>query len=106
MGGFVKAQLPFLQLLASSTKAQATALLNTMTKGQMSAICEVLINIRYGNIPVSGKDKKKLHRKRELIRKLSTKTTTQKVRRHLIKKEAPLIISILQTHLDFLKTQL
>ena len=104
MGGSVKTHLPFLEVLASSSKQQAIALLNTMSKEQMNVICEVIINIRYGNIPMSDKDKKRLHHKRDFIRQITTKTTTQKVRRQLIEKESLLLISILKTHLDFLKT--
>ena len=77
MGGSLKTHLPFLQVLASSSKLQTTALLKTLSKGQIKAICEVLINIRYGNIPLSDKDKKRLHRKRDFIQQLTTKTTTQ-----------------------------
>ena len=103
MGDLTKTHLDFLQVLASSSKHQAMALLKSMTKGQTNAICEILINIRYGNIPLSDKDKKRLHRKRDFIRQLTTKTTTQKVRRTLLEKEATLIVSILKTHIDFLK---
>ena len=103
MGDLTKTHLAFLQVLASSSKHQTMALLKSMTKGQMNAICEILINIRYGNIPLSDKDKKRLHRKRDLIRQLTTKTTTQKARRTLLEKEATLIVSILKTHIDFLK---
>ena len=103
MGDLTKTHLAFLQVLASSSKHQAMALLKSMTKGQMNAVCEILINIRYGNIPLSDKDKKRLHCKRDFIRQLTTKTTTQKVRRTLLEKEATLIVSILKTHIDFLK---
>ena len=105
MGDLTKTHLAFLQVLASSSKHQTTTLLKSMTKGQMNAICEILINIRYGNIPLSDKDKKRLHCKRDLIRQLTTKTTTQKVRRNRIQKEATLIVSILRTHIDFLKSR-
>ena len=105
MGDLMKTHLAFLQVLASSLKNQTTTLLKSMTKGQMNAICEILINIRYGNIPLSDKDKKRLHRKRDLIRELTTKTTTQKVRRTIIQKEGTLIVSMLKNHIDFLKTR-
>ena len=41
----VKTQLAFLELLATSERKQAHALISTMTKSQLNAICEVLINI-------------------------------------------------------------
>ena len=60
MGLLVKTQLAFLELLATSERKQAWALISTMTKSQLNAICEVLINIQFGNIAVTEKDKKKL----------------------------------------------
>ena len=45
MGLLVKTQLAFLELLATSERKQARALISTMTKSQLNAICEVLINI-------------------------------------------------------------
>ena len=42
---WVKTQLAFLELLVTSERKQARALISTMTKSQLNAICEVLINI-------------------------------------------------------------
>ena len=67
MGLLVKMQLTFLELLATSERKQAQALISTMTKSQLNTICEVLINIRFGNIPVNEKDIKKLQRKKNAL---------------------------------------
>ena len=58
MGLLVTTQLAFLELLATSERKQAWALILTMTKSQLNAICEVLINITFGNIGVSEEDKR------------------------------------------------
>ena len=74
---------------------QARALISTMTKSQLNAICEVLINIRFGNIMINEKDKKKLQRKKNAIVQLTSKTTGANVRKTLIEKEVALILMIL-----------
>ena len=97
MGLLVKTQLPFLELLATSEREQAWALISTMTKSQLNAICEVLINIRFGNIAVSERDKKKLQRKKNAIVQLTSKTTGANIRKTLIEKEVVLILMIIKS---------
>ena len=58
-----------------------------MTKSQLNAICEVLINIQFGNIPVNEKDIKKLQRKKNAIVQLTSKTTGANIRKTLIEKD-------------------
>lgn len=104
MSSVVKAQSAFLELLATSSKQQATALIKSMNKDQIKTICELLINVRYGNIPLTNKDKKKLSRKRNIIRELTSKTTTQKVRKQVIEREANLVIVIIKVILPHIKS--
>ena len=103
MGLLVKTQLAFLELLATSKRKQARALISTMTKSQLNAICEVLINIRFGNIPVNEKDIKKLQRKKNAIVQLTSKTTGANIRKTLIKKEVALILMIIKSILPKIK---
>ena len=63
----VKTHQAFLQALATSTRKQALALIKTMSSPQLNAICEILINIQYGNAPVNDAVKKKLQRKKNII---------------------------------------
>ena len=104
MGLLVKTQLAFLELLATSERKQARALISTMTKSQLNAICEVLINIRFGNIPVNEKDIKKLQRKKNAIVQLTSKTTGSNVRKTLIEKEVALILMIIKSILPKIKS--
>ena len=92
----MKTQLGFLELLATSEGKQAWALISTMTKSQLNAICEVLINIQFGNIAVNEKDKKKLQRNKNAIVQLSSKTTGANIRKALIEKEVALILTIVK----------
>ena len=96
MGLLVKTQLAFLELLATSKRNQAQALILTMTKPQLNAICEVLINIRFGNITVNDNDKKKLQRKKNAIVQLTSKTTGANIRKALMEKEVALILMIIK----------
>ena len=75
-----------------------------MTKSQLNAICEVLINIRFGNIPVNEKDIKKLQRKKNVIVQLTSKTTGANVRKTLIEKEVALILMIIKSILPKIKS--
>ena len=82
MGLLVKTQLAFLELLATGERKQAQALISTMTKSQLNAICEVLINIQFGNISVNEKDIKKLQRKKNAIVQLTRKLQELTSERH------------------------
>ena len=93
----MKTQLAFLELLATSERKQAYALISTMTKSQLNAIFEVLINIRFGNIAINEKDKKKLQKKKYAIVQLTSKTTGANVRKALIEKEVTLILLIIKS---------
>ena len=104
MSLLVKTQLAFLELLGTSERKQARALISTMTKSQLNAICEVLINIRFGNIPVNEKDIKKLQRKKNAIVQLTSKTTGANIRKTLIEKEVALILMIIKSILPKIKS--
>ena len=104
MGLLVKTQLAFLEVLATSERKQARALISTITKSQLNAICEVLINIQFGNIPVNEKDIKKLQRKKNAIVQLTSKTTGANIRKTLIEKEVALILMIIKSILPKIKS--
>ena len=91
MTSVIKNHVAFLHLLSKSRKDQFTTLIKYMDKEQMKAVWELLVNIRFGNIDVDEEDKKKLHRKRKVIRKLTAKSSSQRDRRELMQKEACLV---------------
>ena len=101
----MKTQLPFLELLSSSSKAQRLHLIGSMSGKQLKAFSEVFVNIRYGYIPVSDAIKNKLHKKRDIICQLTTKSITQKRRKVLIEQEVHLLITTLKAVLPFLKSK-
>ena len=71
--------LGIFELLATAPKPQVKAIIQTLTKDQINAICEGIINIRYGNVPLGEDDKKKLRSKRVIICKITTKTVRLKL---------------------------
>ena len=104
MGLLMKTQLAFLELLATSGRKQAWTFISTMTKSQLNAICEVLIDIQFENIMINEKDKKKLQRKKNLIAQLTSKTTGANIRKALIEKEVTLILMIIKSILPKIKS--
>ena len=99
----VKTHQAFLQVLATSTRKQALALIKTMSSPQLNAICEILINIQYGNVPVNDAVKKKLQRKKNIIWELTSKSIGTKLRKTLIEKEVGLIVYVVKLILPQLK---
>ena len=75
-----------------------------MTKSQLNAICEVLINTKFGNITINEKDKKKLQRKKDVIVQLTSKTTGANVRKALIVKKVTLVLTIIKSMLSKIKS--
>ena len=74
-----------------------------MNNQQLNAICEILINIQYGNVPVHDAVKKKLQRKKNIIQELTNKSTGAKLRKTLIEKEVGLIVYVVKLILPQLK---
>ena len=75
-----------------------------MTMSQLNAICDILINIRFGNIMINEKDKKKLQRKKNAIVQLTSKTTGANTIKALIEKEVALILMIIKSILPKIKS--
>ena len=75
-----------------------------MSNQQLNAICEILINIQYGNVPVNDAVKNKLQREKNIIRNLTSKSTGAKLRKTLIEKEVVLIVYVVNLILPQLKT--
>ena len=53
MSRVVQVQVPLLELLQATSVKQRKTLLHTLTKDQFHALCEVIVNVDKGNVPVS-----------------------------------------------------
>lgn len=103
MTTLAKAHLPFFELVATVASKQCKSIMQALNKGQVNAISEVLLNVRYGQIEVSEEDKKMLKRKQNLIRLLTTKRTALKVRREKIAQHSTFISKVLKLLIDKIK---
>ena len=103
MTTLAKAHLPFFELVATVASKQCKSIMQTLNKGQVNAISEVLLNVRYGQIQLADEDKKKLQRKKSLIRLLTTKGTALKVRREKIVQHSTFISKVLKLVIEEIK---
>lgn len=96
MTTLAKAHLPFFEVIVDVPKKQCKVIMESLNKHQVNAICEVLLNLRYGQIELSEEDKRKVQRRKTLIRLLTSKSTTLKVRRAAIIKQSTYIANLLR----------
>ena len=98
----LRRNLKFLELIAHEDIKTARAILSATSRERMGCVYELLINVRYSNIPVAGKVKKLMKEKHTLIRKLTDKAVGAKVRKKLLLAHLPLVISIIKAALPFI----
>lgn len=90
----------FLHMLAKAPPAQKRALLRTATNPQISALCEICLNILAGHLPLNIKRLKKY---KNTIRKLSKRSISVRKKKALLVNQsggflpalAPVILSAL-----------
>lgn len=90
----------FLHLLAKATPTQKRALLKTANNSQISAVCEICLNLLVGNLPANIKRLKKF---KNIIRKLTQRSVNVTNKRRLLLNQsggflpalAPVILSAL-----------
>ena len=103
MTTLAKAHLPFFELIATVAREQCKTIMQSLNKAQVNAICEVLLNVRYGYIQLSEEHKKRLQRRKTLIRLLTSKSTSLKLRRSKIAQHATFIGKVLQLLIHHIK---
>lgn len=74
----------FLKLLLNTTKQQVRALFYTLTPIQTAALCEILVYLR--KLPLTARVIKEVQKRKYLIKKLTDKHTTVRVKLELIQK--------------------
>ena len=93
MSKTLKQNSHFLSLLLTTSKDQASALLDTITTEQVSAITEIIHNLL--NIPLGNKPKFIVNKSKKLFEKITHKTTSKDKRRQLIRKNYKIILPLL-----------
>ena len=98
----IKAQQPFLHLLARSGPQRRKSLLKQATKDELSSLFEICLNILKGNIPLDSKTYKKFKRQSSLLRTLSNKKVSLKRKKRLVNQKGGFIGAIAKFALPLL----
>jgi hypothetical protein len=95
----VQENADFLKALVSLRPKQAKLLLKTAKSKQLDAICEIILNVIREVIAIPKKLVKKAQKFKKVIRCLTKKTLSKKVRRKWMGKYIKIIRSILSASL-------
>lgn len=68
--GSVETNKDFLRFLISSSKKSRSKLISAASKKEINSICEIILNILKGNIPLSDDLKSSLSRRKKKLRQL------------------------------------
>ena len=80
----VKENADFFKAATSAHGSQCKALLQSARKSQLDAICEILLNILRGVIPLKEEVYKKAARVKNVLRKIVVKCSNKKLRKELM----------------------
>ena len=105
MSRAVQMQIPFLELLQATSVKQRKVLLQTLTKDQFHALCEVIINVYKGNVPVSNYYVKKLFPFKRSIQMIADKRVSPKRKKKILAIKHIIIPWVLKPVLSMLKEE-
>ena len=78
----------YLTLLSKTgSKKKRNVLLDLADKEQIGSICEIILNLLTGNLPVGEKEKRKLNKHKSTLRELSKKKLSLKKRKQILKQK-------------------
>ena len=95
----VKENADFLKAATSAHAKQCKALIQTARKSQLDAICEILLNILRGVIPLKEEVYTKAARVKKALRQIVVKCSNKKLRKELICKYFSVIKKLLSAAL-------
>ena len=100
----VHSQIPFLQLFLSDlgSKEQLKALINNITRKQLKAIREIVINVVRDSVPLDSGDKDSLQRYARKLRQLSRPKISLKRSRDLL--TVSLLKALIKVSLPYIKS--
>ena len=96
-------QVPFFHLLLTTHKQQKQALLKSASRGQIAALCEVLLNIVTKTLPLRSAEESFVKRQQSKIRIILKKTTALKKKQKLLADSLKLVDVILTAILNQMK---
>ena len=80
----VQKNIHLLSLLCVCTKKQRNAILTTITKDQLIAICECVDNVLAGNVKLNQKDFDKIKKQKSLFREIRKKSVPPNVKKEYL----------------------
>ena len=105
MSRAVRMQMPFLELLQATSIKQRKALLQTLTKDQFHALCEIIINVYKGNVPVSNYYVKKLFPFKRSIQMMADKRVSPQHKKKILAVKHVIIPWVLKPVLSMMKEE-
>ena len=107
MSKVIRDNLCFIQLLIKSPSTkQLKDLLRNITNDQLKALCEISVNVLYGNIPLSKKTKEQLKPYKTLLSYLSDNKKSRKRKLLQLHTKLPALQLLLKAVLPFLQSML
>ena len=103
MSDLVREHIPFLEFITSVSDKQAIGIIKTLSRGQLKAVIEIFMNLRFGNIKLTPILAEKLNRKRIIIRQFTDKSVSLKKKRDLFSKNFKAILHLLNLTLPAVK---
>ena len=95
----------FLNLLYNTHPRQQKALLESASLQQISAICEILLNIVNGTIELNNDVKKFMNKRQAVIFRLLNKSLIGARKRRILKRNIPLLKLILHSITGFINNE-
>ena len=105
MSRAVRMQIPLLELLQATSIKQRKALLQTLTKDQFNALCEIIINVYKRNVPVSNYYMKKLFPFKRSIQMVADKRVSPQRKKKILAVKHAIIPWVLKPVLSMLKEE-
>ena len=99
----VQTQIPFLELLQSTSVKQRKALLQTLTKDQFHALCEIILNVYKGTVPVSDYYVKRLFPFKRSIQMMTNKHVSGKRKKKVLATKHAMLPLVIKPVLSILK---
>ncbi len=97
MSNLVKKNVSFLQLLATTvSKIQRKILLDTITKDQLRALIEIIVNLSQGVLPITPKRKSELGKFKKLFRTIGYKSVSLKRKQKLLGRSGHVVALLLK----------
>ena len=92
----LKSNLHFIKLLLKTSKLQAIALLETVSKSQIDCIGEIILNLSLGNIiKPNEKEQKFLHKSRRIVNSIKNRNLSNNKRGSVIKTHPKIVLDLL-----------